>query len=65
MINNEIDIINNYYIGKVMKSDPITRKVYCYIPRLMMGLSGTSIYSKSVSSKKKNIKSQFFASITN
>lgn len=56
MINNEIDIINNYYIGRVMKSDPVTRKVYCYIPRLMMGLSGTSIYSKSVSSKKKNIK---------
>ena len=56
MINNEIDIINNYYIGKVMKSDPVTRKVYCYIPRLMMGLSGTNIYSKSVASKKKNIK---------
>lgn len=56
MINNEIDIINNYYIGKVMKSDPITRKVYCYIPRLMMGLSGTNVYSKYVASKKKNIK---------
>lgn len=58
MKNNELNVVDYFYIGKVMKSDPITRKVYCYIPRLMMGLSESNIYSKKMTSKKNNIRNK-------
>jgi len=53
--NNDLNVKNEHYIGRVLGYNKSNRTVDVYLPRLMTGLNGTEIHKNKLQLNKNNI----------